>query len=208
MFTDTFFRRIVFNALLLFFISLVYLSLFYNLYISDNVIISFVRHPFDICKAYPKFWFHVKLIFIPFSLLSSIICTNLLYSSFFNKKKSISVESSSEKNDLFLQIHNETIENLIVPESGLYQNFLITGTIGSGKTSSVMYPFTKQLLNYSSSNSIKKLGMLILDVKGNFYSQVKKYALSCNRDDDLIVIEIRSGMLGIILLINLILNLL
>ncbi len=50
---------------------------------------------------------------------------------------------------------------------GLYQNILITGTIGSGKTSSAMYPFTKQLISYSASNQNEKLALLILDVKGN-----------------------------------------
>lgn len=71
------------------------------------------------------------------------------------------------------------IENeipVVVPENGLYQNFLITGTIGSGKTSSAMYPFTKQLMEYNSSNPEDKIGMLILDVKGNYYTQVESFA--------------------------------
>lgn len=78
---------------------------------------------------------------------------------------------------------------------GLYQNFLITGTIGSGKTSSAMYPFTRQLIgyNFALSNAgdfINTIGMLILDVKGNFYKQVKHYCEIYNRDDDLIIIEL------------------
>ena len=77
-----------------------------------------------------------------------------------------------------------------MPESGLYQNFLITGTIGSGKTSSAMYPFTEQLLKYNSINSDKKIGILILDVKGNYYEQVKKYAKKYNIQKDLIIIEL------------------
>ena len=52
---------------------------------------------------------------------------------------------------------------------------LITGTIGSGKTSSAMYPFTEQLIKYNFLNPDKKMGMLILDVKGNYFEQVKKY---------------------------------
>ena len=54
--------------------------------------------------------------------------------------------------------------NIYIPETGLYQNFLITGTIGSGKTSSAMYPFTEQLLKYNSAKTNDKIGMLILDV--------------------------------------------
>ena len=36
-----------------------------------------------------------------------------------------------------------------------------------------------------------KLGMLILDVKGNYYSQVKKYVDYYRRQQDLIIIELR-----------------
>ena len=54
-----------------------------------------------------------------------------------------------------------------------------------------MYPFTKQLIAYSCNDTSKKLGMLILDVKGNYYAQVKKYAELYNRLDDLIIIELR-----------------
>ena len=37
-----------------------------------------------------------------------------------------------------------------------------------------MYPFTKQLIKYKSDNKKEKLGLLILDVKGNYHKQVKK----------------------------------
>lgn len=85
-------------------------------------------------------------------------------------------------------------KNIYIPESGLYQNFLITGTIGSGKTSSAMYPFTCQLLEYNRRNTDHKLGILILDVKGNYYKQVKKYAEQFNLLDDLIIIQLNSNI--------------
>ena len=84
----------------------------------------------------------------------------------------------------------EINEKIYIPEKGLYQNILITGTIGTGKTSSAMYPFTEQLIEYESENYDKKIGMLILDVKGNYFNQVKKFAYKYNRLDDVIVIEL------------------
>ena len=84
--------------------------------------------------------------------------------------------------------------NIYIPESGLYQNFLITGTIGSGKTSSAMYPFTQQLLEFNSKHPQEKIGMLILDVKGNFYQQVKNYAKQYHLEKDLIVISLNSNI--------------
>lgn len=76
----------------------------------------------------------------------------------------------------------ETGELVQIPEKGLYQNILITGTIGTGKTSSAMYPFTNQLLKMN-------IGMLILDVKGNFHKKLKEMALPLNRN--LIILELR-----------------
>lgn len=59
-----------------------------------------------------------------------------------------------------------------------------------GKTSSVMEPFLKQLISQDSP----KLGMLILDVKGNFYKAVKKCAKEHDRLDSLIIIELGSNI--------------
>ena len=52
----------------------------------------------------------------------------------------------NSKNSLIIGKDILTNETISIPEKGLYQNMLITGTIGTGKTSSAMYPFTKQLL--------------------------------------------------------------
>ena len=58
-----------------------------------------------------------------------------------------------------------------------------------GKTSSVMYPFLNQLLQYSQ----EKLGMLILDVKGNFYKYVVESSKLYNRNSDIIEISLNSN---------------
>ena len=84
----------------------------------------------------------------------------------------------------------KTEELIYLPEKSLYQNILITGTIGTGKTSSAMYPFTKQLIFYECDNFDKKLGMLILDVKGNYYEKVIEFAEACHRKEDVIVLEL------------------
>lgn len=87
-----------------------------------------------------------------------------------------------------------TRKKFILMKNGLYQNILVTGTIGSGKTSSSIYPFIKQFISYMCQNHTKKIGMLILDVKGNLHNQVKKYCKEFDREDDLITLEL-SGML-------------
>ena len=53
-----------------------------------------------------------------------------------------------------------------------------------------MEPLLKQLIKHDSPN----LGMLILDVKGNFYKTVKKYSEEYDRLDSLIIIELGSNV--------------
>ena len=180
------------------FISLVGLGLariLNPLFNSKEVIIKYGLEPFDVVERYPKIWEYLKKIYVATFIFSNIIYANFIYSKIFNlsNKKEIKKETYKIKTDkLNLLIGNDekTGKNIYLPESGLYQNFLITGTIGSGKTSSLMYPFTQQLLKYNSMNPDKKIGTLILDVKGNYYNQVKEYAKKYNLQNDLIVIEL------------------
>ena len=96
------------------------------------------------------------------------------------------------KKPLQLFVGNTISSNnpIYLPATSLYQNILVTGTIGTGKTSSAMYPFTKQLIQYCNNNSQNKIGMLILDVKGNYYIKVSEFAKQFNRENDLIVISL------------------
>ncbi|HYE69151.1 MAG TPA: type IV secretion system DNA-binding domain-containing protein [Anaerovoracaceae bacterium] len=81
-------------------------------------------------------------------------------------------------------------EYLVIPSVALFQNFLISGTIGTGKTASVMYSFLKQAIFYQADMREEKAGTLILDVKGNFYKQALSYAKECGREGDVILIQL------------------
>ena len=160
-----------------------------------EVLINYGLNKFNIVTEYPKIWHYLKITYISTFIFSNLIYLNFLYNKiskvFF--KRRIKKERFLIKSDrLNLLIGNEekTGKNIYIQESGLYQNFLITGTIGTGKTSSAMYPFTEQILKFNSVNPDKKIGTLILDVKGNYYKQVKEYTEKYNLKDDLIVIEI------------------
>lgn len=148
-------------------------------------------------------WKYLKILFLITYLYSSIFFSNLLYNLFNFKKfkrtkknnSKPSLTNLNKKEDLSLLIgeNANTRELIYLPEKSLYQNILITGTIGTGKTSSAMYPFTKQLIKYKNCNKEKKLGMLILDVKGNYYKKVLEFASDFNRLDDIIVIELNGN---------------
>ena len=192
----------MFSLVLIFFT----FNFFYPIFTAKEVIISYGIHPFDICSKNPELWKILKISYLICFLFSTFVYGHLIYSRifarfpFFNSKKvSMSSDISNyipkSKQDLSLLIGEDFNGNKVyIPEKGLYQNFLITGTIGSGKTSSAMYPFTKQLMEFNFYNPKNKIGMLILDVKGNFYSQVKTYAKQYNLFKDLIVIRLKSNI--------------
>lgn len=177
--------------------------IFRPVFMANEVIIRYGVHPFDICSKNPDLWHWLKLLYVICFSFSSCILAHFIYVrvfihfSFFQAKKipkSIN-DSSSVKNGLHLCIGEDLHhKKILVPESGLYQNFLITGTIGSGKTSSAMYPFLKQLMEFNSCFPKKKIGMLILDVKGNFYQQVQAYAKQFHLETDLIVLGLSSSV--------------
>lgn len=179
--------------------------MFYPILTAKEIIISYGIHPFDICSKNPELWKLIKILYLICFSFSNFIFGHFIYTrilmkfSFFQKRpianKDISSFVPHTKDSLNLLIgETPSHHKIYIPESGLYQNFLITGTIGSGKTSSAMYPFTKQLIKFNSNNPSKKIGMLILDVKGNFYQQVRKYANQYQLEKDLIIIELKSDI--------------
>ena len=112
-------------------------------------------------------------------------------STFFSENNNLE-KINSKKNNLNFFVGNNynSKEPIYLSEKSLFQNILITGTIGTGKTSSAMYPFTKQLIEFSALDAENKIGMLILDVKGNYYLKVSEFVKNAKRENDLIIISV------------------
>lgn len=176
-----------------------FIFLFLPIFQSDEVIISYGITPFNICDTSPNAWQVLKIIYIISSFFTCIIVSNSIFNRFLKKNKTSkntlkSPPINHNELNIFVGNDSETKQKIFIPEKGLFQNILVTGTIGSGKTSSFMYPVTKQLIEFKSNNANKKIGLLILDVKGNYYSQIKDYVYSCGRKDDLLVIELNGNI--------------
>lgn len=186
----------MFISIFFIFSSVIAKELFAPIYFSKEIIIEYGIRPFDICKENPILWDYIKKAYIIFFVSANLIVSNFFYYKIYSKKeflKSKSKEIDFKESSLNLLIGEDENKNKVyVPELGLYQNFLITGTIGSGKTSSAMYPFTRQLIEYNNKQKDNKIGMLILDVKGNYYNQVKYYVKKYDLEEDLIVLELNS----------------
>lgn len=173
----------------------IFIPILQPIFQAKELIITYGLKPFDICESNAKLWQYIKIMYVITFFSSNLICSNLIYNKIPIKKKTekhLDIKNKDEELNLLIGYNQKTKEKIYIPKSGLFQNFLITGTIGSGKTSSAMYPFTKQLIKYNNLNPNNKIGMLILDVKGNYYNQVKKYIKKYNLEDDLIVIELNS----------------
>lgn len=147
--------------------------LFIKVYLSSNY--SFLLFN-EIRNINSKYWLCLKILHLISTLFFWLFISNSLYSKFFNISPKIKFKDSTDYGNINLLLGHNVESNLpvIIPEKGLYQNVLITGTIGTGKTSSAMYPFVNQLMK-------KNLGMLVLDVKGNFHIKIKEFAKLYNK---------------------------
>lgn len=163
-----------------FFSSIIISNLIYS-----NVILS-LKH-YIIIFFNSSIFFHIKHSFLNFLhyIFHTIHKLNNSHNLLHFEPTNIIKEKNSEPIKLYIGKTCSTNQNIYLPEKSLYQNILVTGTIGTGKTSSAMYPFTKQLISYNN-----RISLLVLDVKGNYYIEIKNFCKEFSRLDDLIIIEL------------------
>jgi len=123
----------------------------------------------DIIAKYSEAWHILKIGYIFASIIGLAISSDLIYRNIFIKLLPTHTKTDElleirpppypfdeDKLQMIVGLKHErlTAEKvsspiwMIVEEKGMYQNFLITGTIGTGKTASAMYPFLKQAMFY------------------------------------------------------------
>jgi hypothetical protein len=81
---------------------------------------------------------------------------------------------------------------LSIPERGLYTGIAVFGAIGSGKTSCCMYPFAEQILAYCHDNPERRIGGLVLEVKGDFCHKVRHILAKHGRESDFVEMSLDS----------------
>lgn len=106
MFFKKIFYRLCFTLLCVLISFIIGFILFKPIYIAKSVIIPYSLHPYDICLQYPVAWNKIKMYFILFYFLSTILCTNFIYSIISKKyiskfvkikKKTMNSHSSNRK---------------------------------------------------------------------------------------------------------------
>ena len=137
----------------------------------------------------------------PFKILynvASIICfASLVYEHIEHikrwvgrllKKIIIKEENNSSKTITSQNIiaKDENDECFSISDDSLYQNVLITGSIGSGKTSGAISRIAYNLIRSGK-------GGVILDAKGNFVDTVEKICERVGRKNDLVILSKNSN---------------
>ncbi len=97
-----------------------------------------------------------------------------------------------EVHDPRKQVPSETPRWLALPERGLFTGIAIVGAVGSGKTASCMYPFAEQILAYRANDRDRRIGGLILEVKGDFCGRVREILARHERSEDYVEISLES----------------
>lgn len=159
-------------------LTLLKISFDYSLLQSNFIPIKLFNKNIDIVTMLANNMICFKIIHY---LLFAIFIYNITFKIFTflkNSKKTLSVIP----NDSLILQKNELI---YIDYNYLFQNILITGSIGSGKTSGPMSKICNELI-------FKNFSGLIIDIKGNYIETIKQMAKNCNRLDDIVEISMNS----------------
>ena len=119
------------------FIFLIIISIFIPIFFAKELIFPYAIHPFDIVSKYPLVWKYLKIIYLISCFSNTFLAVNSIFKyiliKFPKKNKAINKVNFEIQNNNFnlLLGTNQLNTNVYIPEKGLYQNILVTGTIGS-----------------------------------------------------------------------------
>lgn len=163
------------------------ISISYKFLISNVLFINLFNKTIDIVNILSNYYIYFKILYYTLFFFFIFFQIYKLY-SWFNSHSEINNNKLLNKKELPLSVYigeyNE--ENVFVKEKGLYQNILITGSIGSGKTSTAISNILDSLIK-------NNLGGLIIDIKGNFVDTVNKIAKKHLRQEDIEYISLNDN---------------
>jgi len=130
-----FLLRLVFIFLLTLILFFIMFYFLHPIFTAHSLIIPYAIYPFDICIKAPIAWKYIKLIYICTFIYCSLLFSNSLFCMIFRNKilftpKKTKVKPNTSSLNLYVG-KNADNQDVFINEQGLYQNILITGTIGS-----------------------------------------------------------------------------
>ncbi len=153
-----------------------------------------------------KYSYTAMLFTTPYIILSILLSGLYIFTLKIRKQVSPTrlpaYPAAQHRDELFLvvgEVHDQRkpvpAENprwLTIPERGLYTGIAILGAVGTGKTSCCMYPFAEQLIAYKAQDEAKRIGGLVLEVKGDFCHKVRGILERYQRAEDYIEVSLHS----------------
>lgn len=144
------------NNLIILFISvllfLIILSIFKPIFTATSLIFPYSVSNFDIVLKYPIVWKHIKIIYSINCFITIYLIIFSFYKFILTTKIKIPKKTKTENNSLnsnfslLLGTTDTTSQNVYLQEKGLYQNILVTGTIGSRKNRFCNVSFIKTII--------------------------------------------------------------
>ena len=175
---------------------------------ADNVFLALIqlRAPFVLdvlAYGYATLWFTTP--FFATSLVSSIAAIIVYRHPAKARRRALppypAPDTRSAPMLVLGEAHHATVPGpapnpswLTIPQRGLYTGVMILGAVGTGKTSACMYPYVEQLLRWRSQDAERKVGGLVLEVKGDFCRQLRGMLDVAQRRDDYIEIGLDTGV--------------
>ncbi len=195
--TDTFVKHNN-NFLINFKSPIWYKHMIYSMLVSVNIIAIkiAITYNFLSCNFYYINIFNKQIDLVSsfeiyFNVFKSLYYFSFSFFVFYLSYRFISRDSKynkeviiDESNNMYIGVDEEKV-SVYLDKEGLYQNILITGSIGSGKTSSGI----TNILDYFIKTNIYGL---ILDVKGNYINVVREVAEKYSKHNAIIEISLYS----------------
>ena len=140
---------ILFTSVLIF---LIVLFIFKPIFTATNLMFPYSLSKFDIIVEYPIVWKYIKIMYL-INCFITIYLTIYSFTKFIRTIKiKIPKKINAENNfldsnfSLLLGTSDKTSQNIYLQEKGLYQNILVTGTIGSRKNRFCNVSFIKTII--------------------------------------------------------------
>jgi len=160
------------------------LLLFKDIIFSNFIILDLGYKKIELISTFENYWsFFIKLYYLVYNVFLVVLFGKGVSIYIYKKDKKLlnqeKYKTEIYKNEIY--IGKNLTEDIYLKKEELYKNLLITGSIGTGKTSSAINKFCKYMIE-------NKISGLIIDIKGNYVDTVEKF-IKDNRDCELIVIS-------------------
>ncbi len=173
-------KKITIMIISLFINLILILIIFKDILFSNFVVLNIGYKKIELVSTFENYWEVFKSVYILLNIIFTAIITNKIICIFQkvneNKSKVVVIEEG-----LYLGKTNSE-DNVYILDDDLYKNILITGSIGTGKTSGAINTFCEHMIK-------NEVPGVILDIKGNYVDTVENIARHYKKEKNIRIIS-------------------